>query len=251
MTSWDDRADRRPAPPAAGDLPARQPLMGVPAVRDPTLEGLRSVEFEDSPDTIRALMIIDTRCITRAQAEPSLRGTAVTDGFNSANAMARYARSARSGEPARLAGGQPRPRSVPRLVEHACGTRAIFRISVALIGRTWRCWCFEREFTRGAEHDSAARSFQPGPGSPGARGSAMGDQYPWSSCAQRFTGVREIAANHDSDGEPNRWPDVRPAAIRRSSRWRPVAQGRARLVPGAQPVRDGVVIAVLRRPGQG
>jgi len=66
---------REPAGPPAGprDIAAALPLTRITWQDRPDLEGLCSIEFEDSPDTIRALIAIDTHYIARAQAEACLR----------------------------------------------------------------------------------------------------------------------------------------------------------------------------------
>jgi hypothetical protein len=61
------------SPPAPRDIQAALPLTTIGWQDRPDLEGLCSIEFGDSPDTIKALMAIDTQYIGREQAEGSFR----------------------------------------------------------------------------------------------------------------------------------------------------------------------------------
>ena len=59
--------------PVPQDIQAALPFTKIGWQDRPDLEGLCSIEFEDSPDTIKMLMAIDTQYIGRAQAEACLR----------------------------------------------------------------------------------------------------------------------------------------------------------------------------------
>ena len=94
----------------------------------------------------------------------------------------------------------------------------------------------------------------PGPGnrdSHRARGRSLDDQRRRPRPAHRLARVRGVA-QADGGHRPDRpWVGLRTATLPGPPRGRALAQGRPGLVPGAQRRRDGVELAVLRRPGQG
>jgi hypothetical protein len=70
MSTPREPATSRPAPQ---DIQAALPSTKIGWEDRPELEGLCSIEFGDSPDTVSLLMAIDTQYIGRAQAEACLR----------------------------------------------------------------------------------------------------------------------------------------------------------------------------------